>query len=103
MIYDKPLASAYTGDSELYETCVWIGCVAAKGKSTETNVFNAIWDKFQSTNVCSKDGEQLGYYSGDSIDMDDNEYTNTDYILQHKDGRCGSWADLTKKVLNARS
>ena len=102
MTYDKPLQSAYFANNELYETCVWIGCEAAKGKSSEADVFNTIWNKFHSLNIFSKDNVQLGYYSGDSIEMGENEYTTTDYILQHKDGRCGSWAELFQKVMGSQ-
>ena len=60
--YNRPLKSLYDNDM-LYETCVWLGCEAAKGKSTEEEVFNAIWNKFQTMNVRTRDGRQLGYYS----------------------------------------
>ncbi|MBQ7257992.1 MAG: hypothetical protein IJS60_09925 [Abditibacteriota bacterium] len=101
MTYYKPLASAYNGDSELYETCVWIGCEAAKGKTNDLDVFNAIWNKFQTMSVCSKDGRVIGYYSTNRTT--DNTINHTlitlDYLLRYNDGRCGAWADFFENVL----
>ncbi|MBQ7257064.1 MAG: hypothetical protein IJS60_05160 [Abditibacteriota bacterium] len=83
-------------DKRLYETCVWIGCVAAKGKLTETDVFNSIWNKFQTMNVTSKDGEQLGYYVAGENTLG---VFTTYNLLRVKDGRCGSWARFFQNVL----
>ncbi len=99
MTFDEPLSSAYTGDSELHETCVWLGCVAAKGKSIETDVFNVIWNKFQSLNIHSKDGELLSYYQYGILTGD---YNITDDLLRYKDGRCDGWADLFEKTLSSQ-
>ncbi|MBQ7258034.1 MAG: hypothetical protein IJS60_10135 [Abditibacteriota bacterium] len=97
--YDKPRNISYYND-ELFETCVWIGCEAAKGKSTETDVFNAIWNKFQTLNVYSKNGSLLGYYASPFTDQNhNNDIIDIEYLLEHKDGRCGAWAELFQNVL----
>ncbi|MBQ7258068.1 MAG: hypothetical protein IJS60_10315 [Abditibacteriota bacterium] len=98
--YREPLTSAYNSN-RLYETCVWIGCEAARGKSTEADVFNAIWNKVKTLKVYSKDGCLLTYYLlyGPSYQYSIN---TTDLLLKYKDGRCDGWADLFKKTLSSQ-
>ena len=96
MTFDEPLSSAYSANDELYETCVWLGCVAAKGKSTETDVFNAIWNKFQTMHLTSKDDELLSYYK---YGLSTGNYNTTNDLLKYKDGRCTAWAHLFSQVL----
>ena len=47
MTYDNPETD------NLYHSVVHIGCVAAQGQSTEQEVFDAIWGKFQSLGIHS--------------------------------------------------
>jgi hypothetical protein len=46
--YDDPISSDW-----LYHSVVHIGCVAAQGQSTEQDVFDEIWSKFESTDNSS--------------------------------------------------
>ena len=97
--YDEPLSSAYTPNNELYETCVWLGCVAAKGKTDELDVFNAIWNKIQTMNVTTKDNRLLSYWGNGA---NTGSYFTTDDLLKHGDGRCGAWARFTNSVFNSQ-
>ena len=53
--FDTPISSGSSYD----ETCVWLGCTAAKGKSTEQDVFNAIWSEFQTMTITPRDNRLL--------------------------------------------
>ena len=69
LTYDVP------DTSYLYHTVVHTGCAAASGKNNEADVFNAIWEKFESLNIKKVhlvdgdvvEGETLSYYGKDPI------------------------------------
>ena len=87
------------GNGPYNETCVWLGCTAARGKTTEESVFNAIWNKFQSMNVTTRDGRLLSYYKyGDNAGY----VTELNGLLISGNGQCASWADLFQKVIYAQ-
>jgi hypothetical protein len=108
--------------AELFHTVVHIGCAVASGKSTEQDVFDAIWSKFAGNDICISrvkiDGGavvddpsgKLYYYgkhlltssTGNPVPPGEpnNEFTqarsnqvqNTSKLLEIGDGTCGAWA-----------
>ncbi|MEM4302254.1 MAG: cadherin-like domain-containing protein, partial [Candidatus Caldarchaeum sp.] len=81
----------------LYHTLVHLGSTAAEGADTEDLVKTKVWDEFKDLNVTNYGGDRLHYYK---------KYTNgnldTEALLTHKDGQCGSWASLFLDVLKAQ-
>ncbi|MBR4975683.1 MAG: hypothetical protein IKY61_01420, partial [Thermoguttaceae bacterium] len=77
----NPLYVTYDAPAtlNLYHTVVHTGCAAASGKNTETDVFDAIWEKFESLNIkevtvvngAVVEGETLSYYGKDPIGDDE--------------------------------
>ena len=87
MTLNTPISSGSSYD----ETCVWLGCTAAKGKSTEQDVFDAIWNEFQTITITTRDNRLLSYWGNGEFTGD---YNTTNALLENGDGRCSAWADF---------
>ena len=94
MTFDTPIP---TGNYN--ETCVWLGCTAAKGKFNEQDVFDAIWNKFQTLSVYTRDYRILNYW-GEGIDTGD--YCTTSTLLKNGDGRCSAWDNFFEDILKSQ-
>lgn len=81
----------------LFETLLFIGCKYAQGKNNEDEVFNGIWQHFETRNVKDKKGKELAYY-GDPLTV----VTETKDLLDKRVGQCGSFAHLFLDVLYAQ-
>lgn len=92
--FDTPI-----GNGPYNETCVWLGCTAARGKTTEESVFNAIWNKFQSMNITTRDGRPLCYYKDGA--QTGSIFTTND-LLYNGDGQCTAWSDLFFTTINSQ-
>jgi hypothetical protein len=101
--------------SEATETALWLGCQGAKGTApadhgTPDNqaapsnqaVVDGVWSQFSGDNVIDVEGDPLLYWGPQAInDPTPGLGSASSYVwlLEHKDGRCGSWASLLVNVL----
>jgi len=86
--------------SILYHTLVDLGCEAAKGKTTDYDIFEAICNRFK-TDINRIDGEGALKYWGPlaSENPTVQEFTTVTELLTHLDGRCGAWAKMLAATL----
>lgn len=87
--------------SGLYESVLNISCNAAKGKNTQQDVFDAIWNKVKTLSLKTLDGRTLKYY-GAGKNTAQNEHDSTVQILRDADGRCGNWATFFIDLLKSQ-
>lgn len=84
-----------------YESLFNISCTAAKGQSTQQDVFDAIWKKVNRCELKTINGTTLQYY-GAGASTKRNEDDATVQILRDGDGRCGNWASLFIDLLKSQ-
>ncbi|MBP5274111.1 MAG: hypothetical protein ILO36_04140 [Abditibacteriota bacterium] len=95
---DTPLTALCS--NKLYESLLSLSCSAASGASTQADVFDLIWKKFQTCNIRSLDGRVLTYYGhGNSTP---NLAYDTDELLKYADGRCDHWSKLFIDTLRSQ-
>jgi len=84
----------------LYESVLNISCSAAKGKSTETDAFNTIWNEVKDLNLETLDGRTLKYYGAGINTIPPNySHNSTAALLETSDDRCGMWASFFEDLL----
>ena len=86
--------------SILYHTLVDLGCEAARGKTTDYDIFVAICNRFK-TDINRIDGEGPLKYWGSLASENPavQEFTTVTELLTHLDGRCGAWAKMLAATL----
>ncbi len=72
--------------AQVYETLLYITCIAADRRGNDVDTVAGIWSEFQDLVVTRKDRQQMTYWKTASPPAD------TEGLLRTLDGRCGAWA-----------
>ncbi len=84
----------------LFESLLDISCSAAEGASTESGVFDLLWNKLQTCNVSLLDGTVLTYWGLEDDTLGD--HMNTEELLQTGHGRCEHWSSLFVDLMKSQ-
>ena len=109
--YKKPIMN--TGDGffpQLYHTVVHTGCVAAKGITGDSAVFDAIWAKFETKSIpkiniengAIVEGNVMRYYGPEAFSRDVAIEASIRGLLAFEYGRCGAWTQFLGTTLWAQ-
>lgn len=82
------------------ETLFWIACAGAvRGLSDESAIVDAVWGKFATLAVTSKNGEKMLYWGPKSL-ATRSAFFSAEELIAERDGKCGAWASFFASAVN---